>query len=371
MEIELLVKEILPPLQDVINVVEKKHNLPILSHVLITVNNNELSIIATDLEIQIEAKSKIKSDKDFKFTVYAKNLIDIIKYLDKEQLVVFKVTTKKITITINEYKYELNTFASNNFPLLKQSAIKNKKKDSISVSANKLKNLINNISFTIANQDIRIYFNGLYFEANAKELTLVATDGHRLSKGTIEQLNKNIDKKTAILPKKAVNELIKTTSKTTKDKIININITNNYFNTEFDNINLTSQLINATFPEYEEIIPKESNIIKVELGPFISALRNVVPLVDDKKKNVKILFSNNNIDIYTESERGKAHTKINITKQHNNLEVIFNINYLMDILDKINDKYVRINIPSKNKKSYLFTSDKKDNCKYIVMPMTV
>ncbi len=367
MEIELLTKELLPALQKVITIVEKKHNLPILSHVLIEVKNNKLKLTATDSEIQIQTINKIQEHKELVFTLYAKNLIDIIKNLAINTKINFKLKDDKIKISFLKNKYTLNTFNDKHFPLLQ--TIKDYK--TITVSKNKLKDLIDKTSFTISNNDIRIYLNGLYFEASNDKLTVVATDGHRLSLGVIEQLNKDIKKETVILPKKTVLEILKLLSQNKKETNIDINISNSYFNISFDETTITSQLINSNFPDYEQVIPINDNKISIDKEQLIEKLKDVIPLVDENKKSVTLNFKNDIIYIETRSEKGDAKTELTIKKQDKNIEVVFNINYLISILEKLITKNIIIAVPDNENKSYLFTNDNNNDYQYVIMPMKI
>ncbi len=367
MNIKLSTKELLPSLQKVITVVEKKHNLPILSHVLIAIKNNQLKLTTTDSEIQIQTTNKIQEDKEVIFTLDAKNLIDIIKNLAEDTKINFELKNDKIKIKFLKNKFTLNTFNNQNFPLLQTI----KEYETITVGKDELKNLIDKTSFTISTQDIRVYLNGLYFEASKTSLTLVSTDGHRLSLGTINQLNKNIDKKTAILPKKTVSGILKLLSQDKKQTNIDINISNNYFNISFNNTTITSQLINGNFPDYKKVIPINNNKILVNKNLLITKLKDVIPLVDEKKKSVKLNFTNDTIYIEVISEKGKAKTELAINKQNNNIEVVFNINYLIGVLEKLTTENVIINAPDSNYKSYLFTNENNDNYQCVVMPMKI
>ncbi len=192
MNTQLTVKELLEPLQTVIGVVEKKQTLPILSHVLIQLKNNILTLTTTDMEIEIRASQNVKTQEDISFTVYAKDLIDIIRKLSEDTLIEFIIEESKIYIKTNNNSFELNTFNHQDFPSLPK--IENS--DVIQVKREQLKELIENTSFSMGNQDIRAYLNGLYFEVDQNSITVVATDGHRLSIGEVKQNNNLTNKST-------------------------------------------------------------------------------------------------------------------------------------------------------------------------------
>jgi len=212
MNTELSVEELIEPLQTVIGVVEKKQSLPILSHVLIQLKDQVLTLTTTDMELEISASNKIKSTEETSFTIYAKDLIDIARKLPEKTQIKFKIEEKKIYLNANNNTFELNTFNHLDFPALP----KTQDTSIIKIKQDDLKNLIENTSFSMGNQDIRAYLNGLFFVLNNDSITVVATDGHRLSIGEIKQENRLDEKKTVILPRKAVIELTKLLNKSPK-----------------------------------------------------------------------------------------------------------------------------------------------------------
>ena len=224
MNTELSVEELIEPLQTVIGVVEKKQTLPILSHVLIQLKNKTLTLTTTDMELEISASSEIKSETEVTFTIYAKDLIDIVRKLPEKTKIKFKIEENKVYLNANKNTFELNTFNHLDFPALP----KTQNTSVIKIKQEALKELIENTSFSMGNQDIRAYLNGLFFELNKDSLTVVATDGHRLSIGEVKQSNNLEDKKTVILPRKAVLELTKLLNKSTQD-MAEIHLSDNYF----------------------------------------------------------------------------------------------------------------------------------------------
>ena len=118
MNTELSVEELLDPLQTVIGVVEKKQTLPILSHVLIELKNNTLTLTTTDMELEISASKKIQTNTEVAFTNYAKDQIDIVRKLPEKTTIQFKIEKNKIYLNANKNTFELNTFNHQDFPTL-------------------------------------------------------------------------------------------------------------------------------------------------------------------------------------------------------------------------------------------------------------
>jgi DNA polymerase-3 subunit beta len=367
MNIQLTVKELLEPLETVIGVVENKQTLPILSHVLIQLDNNQLTLTTTDMEIEIHASNPIQAKEKIAFTIYAKDLIDIVKKLPEETLIEFIIEESKIYIKVNKNSFELNTFNHQEFPALP----KIKDSDIINISCQDLKELIKNTSFSMGNQDIRAYLNGLYFEVDQDKIIVVATDGHRLSIGEIKQKNQLTDKKSVVLPRKAVMELSKILAKS-KNTQIDIHLSKNYFYLTNDNTTIISRLIDGNFPSYLQVLPTNfENTIIINRLEFLKSLEQASIFVEERTKGVKLLFKNSQLNIFTHSERGQAKIQISTQNFDKEIEIAFNIYYLISILDKLTSDEINMVIPGGENQSCMLSSLDDETYQYIVMPMRI
>ncbi len=368
MNTQLSVKELLEPLQTVIGVVEKKQTLPILSHVLVQIKNNQLTLIATDMEIELKATQSINSKETISFTIYAKDLIDIIRKLPEKTIIKFIIEESKVYIKTNKNSFELNSFNHQDFPSLP----KVKESDVIKVDRTMLKELIENTSFSMGNQDIRAYLNGLYLEADQDNIIVVATDGHRLSIGEIKQNNALSTKKTVILPRKAVLELTKILNKN-QHKTVDIHLSEHYFYLASDNTTIISRLIDGNFPNYVQVIPKEfDNTIIVNKQEFLDSLQQASIFVEERKKSVRLLFKDKQLNIFTHSERGQAKTQINTKNFDKEIEINFNIHYLISILEKITTDEIQLIVSNNENQACLITSTNDNEIyQYVVMPIRI
>ena len=241
----------------------------------------------------------------------------------------------------------------------------------MSLIGKNLKELIENTSFSMGNQDIRAYLNGLFFELNKDSLTVVATDGHRLSIGEVKQSNNLEDKKTVIIPRKAVLELTKLLNKSTQD-MAEIHLSDNYFSLVDTNTKIISRLIDGNFPNYKQVMPTDfSNTIVIDRADFLSSLQQASIFVDERTKGVKLVFRDDKLSIFSHSERGRAETQIEVTKQEKELEIAFNIHYLISVLEKLSSKEVNMVIPGGENKSCLLSAMGDESYQYIIMPMRI
>ncbi len=367
MDIQLTVKELLKPLQTVIGVVEKKQTLPILSHVLIQLKDNLLTLTTTDMEIEIRASQVIKTQEEASFTIYAKILIDIIKKLSEDTIIEFIIESSKIYIKTNKNSFELNTFNHQDF----LSLPKIEDSDIIKIKRHVLKNLIENTSFSMGNQDIRAYLNGLYFEVDKNSITVVATDGHRLSIGEVKQVNNLSNKKTIILPRKAVLELTKLLNKN-KYEEITIHLSDNYFYLISDNTTIISRLIDGNFPNYLQVLPTNfNNTIIIDRLAFLNSLQQASIFVEERTKGVKLVFKNSQLHIFSHSKRGQAKTQISTKNFDKEIEIAFNIHYLISILEKLHTNEINMIVSGEENQSCLLSGMNDDIYQYVVMPMRI
>ena len=367
MNIQLTVKELLKPLESIIGAAEKATTLPILSHVLIQLKNGELTLTTTDMEIELSTSNKIKSQEKISFTVSVKNLIDIISKLEEKTIIDFIIEKTKIYIKINKNSFELNTLNIQDFPSLPRD----QNSEIIHIKQSTLKKLIEKTSFSMGNQDIRAYLNGLYFEVNENNIIVVATDGHRLAIGKIQQKNNLSNKKSIILPKKAIRELCRILDED-KNIEINIHLTDNYFYLTNNTITIVSRLIDGNFPDYSQVIPTDyKDIVEINRQNFLDNLIQASIFVEERTKGVKLAFKNNQINIFSHSKLGQAKTKININNFDKKIEITFNVRYLINILEKLTTDNINMTIPNGENKSCLLSNINDNTFQYVIMPMRI
>lgn len=321
------------------------------------------------MEIELHASKKIQAQEEINFTIYAKDLIDIIRKLKEDTIIKFIIKKSKVYIKTNNNSFKLNTFNSQDFP--ESPKITDKK--TVNINRTVLKELIKKTSFSMGNQDIRAYLNGLYFEVNKNNITVVATDGHRLSIGKIKQNNNLSNQKTVIIPRKTVSELNKILEKDNDiDTDIDIHLSKNYFYLKTNNTTIVSRLIDGNFPNYAQVIPTNyENIAIINRQDFLNNLQQASIFVEKRTKSVKLMFKNNQINIISRSERGQAKTKVNIKNFNKETDVAFNINYLISVLEILTTDEINMILPSENSPSCLLSSIDDKNYQYVIMPMKI
>lgn len=361
---------LLKPLQAVIGIVERRHTLPILSNVLIEKSQHQLTLMATDLEIQIS--SIISCDdpnQEFSITVSAKKLQDICRAFNEDTFFSFDKEDGRIQVKTGKSNFNLQTLPAEDFPRI--VALTDCKR-SITIPQKILRKLLDQVQYAMAQQDIRYYLNGLLLITEPNKIKVVTTDGHRLAMVTLDmpQLAEVTDIQEVILPRKSVIELIKLLNDS--DDEVNIEIGQNQAKFSFSNIVMISKIIEGKFPDYNKVIPiNYQNNITIERTSLLQALQRVAILSNEKFSGVRMVLTQNCLRILcSNTEQEEAQEELEISYDGIPLDIGFNIKYLLDVLINLNNEKVTCSFGDVNS-SGLITVPNDDNFKYVVMPMRI
>ena len=362
MNIIINTEEFVNHLSKVVGVVDRKQTMPILGHVLISGSSGEITITATDLEVQISSKFKANISEDFLITLPGRKLFDILRSLGNTEL---ELSSDDDTILLKtaKSKFSLQQLPSNEFPLFDNT----QGDQSFSIKQQTLSDIFNKTQFAMAQQDVRFYLNGLLLEINPESLNVVGTDGHRLAKTTTTLDKKSITKQSCIVPRKAIQELIRSLS---DEKECKVSLVDNQASFSFSQVSLTTKLIDGTFPDYNRVIPAETTTnIMLDTKTLKPALQRVSILANEKFRGVRIDIDNNKIIISSENpEQEQAVEDIDIDDTNVKLSIGFNVSYLIDAVNACSGELVTLGVNDENT-SALITDPSDPNTKYVVMPM--
>ncbi len=360
-------KELLEALQSVAGIVERRHTLPILANVLLKKSGDEIEFTTSDLEIQVRTSATLGGDAgSFATTVGARKLIDILRSLPADQTVTLSAAQNKLTLTGGKSRFTLQTLPSDDFPLVNEAADFG---PVFSVPQKTLKTLINQVHFAMAVHDIRYYLNGILFVAEDKQLTLVATDGHRLGLAQA-QLETEIPKQEVILPRKTVLELQRLLKD--EDTPIEMRFAGNQARFNFSDLEFVTKLVEGKFPDYNRVIPKNhKNSVILGRATLLASLQRAAILTSEKFKGVRVNIEPGVLRIASSNaEQEEAKEEIEIDYSGDSIEVGFNVTYLMDALSNIAQDMVKIELQDGNA-SALITVPEQTGFKYVVMPMRI
>lgn len=389
MEFEITRDELLKPLQQVAGVVDKKQLQPILSFVLLTFNDNELIVSATDLDIQLCAKISIAPQAEMgKLVLPCRKLLDICKLLPDNSNIKLKYiksdtdNNSKVIITSNRSRFTLSTLDPDDFPLKTEQL----NGFSIAIPQNKLRSLLNATSFAIPQQDVRHYLMGMLWEFNQHEFRVVASDGHRLAMASYSdsKIFPNCQIK-VIMPRKSISELFRLLEAGDSDIFINISDKSAQITT--NELTFTTKLVDAHFPSYMNVFSSvtEPYTIEIEKENLKNILNRVAILSNEKHRAVRFCFSDNQVVIAANNpEHEQAEELLEIIYNYSPLEVCFNVTYLLDVLNKIPTNKIILQLKQAttpvlitpfaiNELPNVNNSEEaiKDlaSCSYIIMPM--
>lgn len=372
MDITVSRDALLKPLQAVSGVVEKKQTLPILSNVLLTVKDSNLLLTGTDLEIELIGFVPLQDKKaEGSTTVSARKLFDICRTLSEGVLLHLSIEKNYLVIRAGESCFMLNTLAADDFPNLEDIDYSVQ----FTIKQSQFKNLLNKTYFAMGQQDVRHYLNGTYLDISNNTIKCVAADGHRLALTTIEdEAFANIDTK-VILPRKSVLELIRLLG-TDNDHDVSVQIGDNRMCITSNDYIFTSKLINAQYPDYNRLIPRGTTVATGDREAIKQALTRASILSNEKFRGVrfqiepsKLLITANN------SDQEQAEEALPLDYAGSNMEIGFNVAYLLDVVSAITAKTIRCVFTSPNE-GVLIESDDTDastgsssGSLYVVMPM--
>lgn len=356
---------LLKPLQLVAGVVERRQTLPVLSNVLIQLNNDQLSLTGTDLEVEIVGRVTLEQPGiSGEITVPARKLVDICRSLPDGSVIEFSQEESRILVKSGRSRFTLSTLPAADFPNV-EDAPGNLR---FSCAQQEVKRLIERTSFAMAQQDVRYYLNGMLWEVRQGQLRVVATDGHRMAMCTRPVAVETAEIVQAILPRKGVLELSRLLDDSTAQ--VEIILSANHIRVTSVDYTFTSKLVDGKFPEYERVLPRGGN--KVVIGSRVElkqAFARTAILSNEKYRGVRLLLSNESLTIVANNpEQEEAEEVVSVDYQGDPLEVGFNVSYLQDVANVINNDYIKITLSDANSSALLEEPENSDSL-YVVMPM--
>ena len=354
---------LLKPLQAVIGVVERRQTMPILSNVLLIVGDGQLSVTATDLEVELVAQVEVDAETGGEITVSGRKLLDICKALPDGSDVSISLSGEKLSIRAGRSKFNLATLPAAEFPVVEDI----KAGQTISVTQAALGRLIEKTHFSMAQQDVRYYLNGMLLETGGQHLRAVATDGHRLALCQVELDGANLDEQQVIVPRKGVLELQRLMS---GEGDLNIELGANHVRIQLEGIRFTSKLIDGRFPEYDRVIPKESsNELKAERNEFRGALQRTAILSNEKYRGIRLVIRDSGVILQAHNpEQEEAEEELEVEYSGEDIEIGFNVNYLLDALGAVEGDDVTLSVQDSNS-SCLIRQPGNEDTTFVVMPM--
>lgn len=359
--------ELLGPLADVSGIIERRHTLPILSNVLIERVPGALSFLATDIEMQITSRGSVEPAGEVRsVTVGARKLVDILRALPESAEVTLQQQDKRLLVKAGKSKFVLQTLPAEDFPRLAKPAGEVVR---FALKQKEFRRLLGLVQYSMAQQDIRYYLNGLLMVVEDKTLKLVATDGHRLAFASMA-LDAKLPRQEVIVPRKTVLELGKLLADSDAEVRIELSATQASFT--FGTVELVSKLVDGKFPDYTRVIPVgHKNHLSIGREALRQALLRAAILSNEKFRGVRWVLTDGNLKIVSSNtEQEEAEETLEVDYKGDPIDIGFNVNYLLDVLNNVAGSEVECRFGDAASSALLSFASEAD-FKYVVMPMRI
>jgi DNA polymerase-3 subunit beta len=355
---------LLPGLQAVNSVVERRHTLPILSNLLMEVKKKAITLTGTDMEVEIVVDIPQENTEEAEFTLPARKLFDICRALPEESELDFTVEKDRVVLRSGKSRFTLATLPAKEFPSTEISEFQTE----IELEQKVLRSLLEDTMFAMAQQDVRYYLNGLLLEVDNKTVRAVATDGHRLALKEIEADTGAEGEIQIIIPRKAVLEIARLLQG--GEQKTKLQIGKNHVRLQIDHIQFTSKLIDGKFPDYQRVVPEISSTpLKANREAFKQSLTRASILSNEKYRGVRLSLSKGNIRALAHNpEQEEAEESLDVEYEGEDMEIGFNVNYLIDAINAIKTENLIMTTKNPDSSCLLLPEDRRQ-CKYVVMPM--
>ena len=371
MEITVSKFELLRELTATQGVVERKTTIPILSNYLFEASGDKLSLTATDLDLSLRTACNAKVKKEGACTIPARKLHDYVKLLPDADLTIKLLENHWISIRCGRSNTKMVGMARSNFPTLPVFPTAGV----VKIPAQVLRAMIAKTGFAIATEESRYTLNGALMVLKPESITMVATDGHRLSH--IERGGEKFEgisgELKTLIPKKAMDELGSLLVATDVEAIEFAKDDSTLYFRIGPRL-LTSRQLTGQFPNYEAVLPKDNNkSVTLPSDELSAAISRVAQFADERSRAVRLRLEKGELKLSASStETGESEDSIEASYDGDTLTVGFNAQYILDFLKAVGAGEVKLELKDPQSAGQLRPADSEDyKYRYIVMPMRI
>ncbi len=365
MKITCSKEQLLQGLEMVQVAISTKSTLPILSNFLVETQKTKIILTSTDLEVGIRTSLPCQVLTEGSTTIPARRFVEIVRELPEDKVEITIDKENRASITCGKARFLINGLPKEDYPILPEF----KEDLAFNLPKELVQRMLKKTSFAVSTDETRYVLNGVFLTINDKEVKMVATDGRRLA--YINETAHPSASHKAIIPTKAVNELMHLLANS-KEEAVKISIAENQIGFKFDETVLISRLVEGSFPNYEQVIPKSFGIqLKLRTKEFLQATKRVSLLATEKGGSVKYSLKQNVLKISTTMPGvGEAEEEMVVTYKDNPLEIAFNPGYVLDALKVIDSEEVYFELTAPLNPGVLRPSSNEKYI-YVLMPMRV
>jgi len=362
-ELKVAQKDFLKALETIGSVVSARPTLPILGNVLIEVRKGEAVLTATDLEVRIELKVKASVKREGKLTVPAKKLLEIVREMPSEELQIEFDSAARMLLSAAKCEFKMLGLPVDEFPQCPEV----KRVAEIKVGAKVLVEMIRKTLYSVSGDETRYVLNGALLEWEKGELRMITTDGRRLA-FMKRPLGAAGGKGEAIVPTKALQELVVLLAEAEGD--VAVLVGEGYARFSTAQVDLVTRLIDGTFPDYDQVIPKgQDKKMVVETAVFLAAARRVSLMATDRSNQARFDLKEGMLNLSSAShEVGEVKEDIPVKYSGEALSVAYNAKFLIDVLKNTDAKEVQLELSTALAPG-LFRPVGDDNYLCVVMPI--
>ncbi len=357
-------EQLLPPLQQIVGVIEKRQTMPVLSNVLMQLDDQQLTLTGTDLEIQLVAKIPVQPESIGEITVPARKFLDICRLLPGEADIKFQLKGDKLLMNSGRGRFSLSTLPADNYPEFVETDYQHQ----FTISTEKFKKALNKTAFCMASQDVRYYLNGLLVNISNSKIKVVGSDGHRLSFFEDELENPTGYEERIILPRKGVLELGRLLND--PDTQLSIFFSENNIKLTYQNMVFIAKLVDSNYPDFSRVFNQSFHSpVLIQTQLLKDALTRVSVLANEKYKGITLDISENLMKISAHNpEHDEAEEELVMQYSGEVISVSFNSQYLLEAVSNLDSEMMSLTIAANN--SCCFIEEVENSpYKFIVMSM--
>ncbi len=366
MEFSLTRDDLLKPMQWVSSVVDKRQTMAVLQNILLEVEQGQLRLTGTDTEIELVVQVALQGDfQEGAVTLPGRKAVDWLKQLKPGVTIQVKLEEQRVVFKSGRSSSRVATLPAGDFPNLQDSI----SLQTLELDAQKLKKLIDKTAFAMAQQDVRYYLNGMLLDIRPEVLRMVSTDGHRLAlcDMSIDTLDQ---RQQAIIPRKAVLELSRLLGE--NQGTVTLQLGQHHLRVLMDQVIFTTKLIDGRFPDYERVLPRDGDkYVLAHREELRAALLRVSVLCNEKFRGLRLSLRSGELELVANNaEQEEAEERVAVDYSGAELEIGFNVGYLLDVLAALEEPHILLTLGGQNSSLLLQEQESRD-ATYVVMPMRI
>jgi len=354
-------------------VVEKKTTIPILSNVLLEASGDRLHLTATDLDLGLRTSCAARVKKEGSGTIPAKKLLDYVRLLPDADITIKFADNQWASITCGRSRSRIAGMSRESFPELPAMPATVSE-----IPCGQLSAMIGKTIFAISMEESRFTLNGALMLLGDSGVTMVSTDGHRLSYvQTPAAVPAPYASQRALIPRKAMGEIAKLSSDS-PEGIVRFAGDDNHLFFEIGSRLLISRKLTGNFPDYERVLPRDnSHVARVARDEAKGAIERVAQFADERSRAVRVQFTTGEIKVFSSAlETGESEESVPCEYAGPDLEIGFNAQYILDFLRAVPQAHIAFTLKDQKSAGELQPIPAADQTvaedyRYVVMPMRI